>query len=252
MSSVGIIIQARTGSSRLPNKVILPFYKGESIIELMIKRLSVLKNVGLKIILSTSKKKQDDILVKIADDLDINYFRGDENDVLNRFYETSQIFNLTTIVRVCADNPFIDLNGILHLIEMRRKEPNMDYYSFKNQQGLPVIKTHIGLFAELFTFKALSKARELVKNDFYKEHVTNFIYEHTDRFKVYLEKSFNEVYKRNDLRFTIDDSMDFSNLSRVYDYYASNDHNIHETIRFIDSHDEITEIMKIGINKYNK
>ena len=106
MNNLGIIVQARTSSARLPNKVVLPFYRNKSIIEIIIEKL---KKLDLKIYVATSKKKSDDIIEKICNKVRVTCYRGDEHNVLSRFILISEQNNLSHAVRVCCDNPFINI-----------------------------------------------------------------------------------------------------------------------------------------------
>ena len=128
MSNTKIIIQARTGSTRLPRKMILPFYENEGIFSLLLKKLTSAFDKN-DIILATSVNENNDVLVEIAEKYGINYFRGSENDVLQRFIDAAKEFNAENIIRVCADNPFLDIFYIELLIEKFEKF-NCDYLSY--------------------------------------------------------------------------------------------------------------------------
>lgn len=106
MNEAKIIIQARTGSTRLPQKMILPFYESEGIFSLILKRLTSIIDKN-NIILATSTNENNDVLTDIAKEYGVNYFRGSENDVLQRFIDAANEFNAKKIIRVCADNPFL-------------------------------------------------------------------------------------------------------------------------------------------------
>ena len=103
MNNTKIIIQARTGSTRLPQKMILPFYENEGIFSLLLKKLtsSFDKN---DIILATSLNENNDVLVEIAKHHGVNYFRGSENDVLQRFIDAAKEFNAENI-KLLKNNP---------------------------------------------------------------------------------------------------------------------------------------------------
>ena len=112
---LGIIIQARLGSTRLPGKVTLPFYNGKGILELIIDNLSSnFKNTP--IIIATTNRQNDDEIFKLANDKNIKCFRGSENNVLDRFIHAAEYFGLTEIIRVCSDNPFLNISSLKFLI----------------------------------------------------------------------------------------------------------------------------------------
>ena len=104
------IIQCRLGSKRLKKKALLKLGK-HTIFEWVIRRVKKSKQIN-KIVLATSKKKDNEKLILIAKKLKIDFFRGSENNVFSRFYKISKIYKPKFIVRICADNPFIDAKEI--------------------------------------------------------------------------------------------------------------------------------------------
>ena len=128
----GIIIQARLGSTRLPRKMILPFFYNLGILEILIIRLKeVIDENVTPIILATTTNPMDDELQKIGNKHGILTLRGSENDVLGRFIDAAEKHNITNIIRVCADNPLLDLAKLLQLME-RSEKSMVDYCSFFN------------------------------------------------------------------------------------------------------------------------
>ena len=99
------IIQARMGSKRLPGKS-LRSYKNITPLEVLYKRLKKVKEVS-KIIVATTKEKKDDKIVNFCKNLNISYFRGSSNNLLNRYYCAAKKFKSKEIIRLTADNPFI-------------------------------------------------------------------------------------------------------------------------------------------------
>ena len=100
------IIQARYSSSRFPGKI-LKQYEDISYLELLIKRLKKSKYIK-KIIVATTKNPEDKTIQKICDKLKIDFFRGSENDVLDRYFQAAKFFKAQNIVRVTSDCPLID------------------------------------------------------------------------------------------------------------------------------------------------
>src|SRR5260221_13418182 len=105
-SMVDAIIQARINSTRLPGKV-LKIIEGKPLLFYVIERLKKAKKVK-NIILAIPDTKENDILEKFAKENKITYFRGNENDVLSRFYFAAKQFKSKDILRVCADRPLLD------------------------------------------------------------------------------------------------------------------------------------------------
>ena len=104
--NIDIIVEARVDSKRFPKKVIQKINK-KFIIEIMIERLKKIKNFRY-IILATTKKKSDDILIKIAKKNKIKFFRGHSKNVLNRVLNCAKKFKTEIIVEITGDNPLID------------------------------------------------------------------------------------------------------------------------------------------------
>lgn len=243
-------IQARTGSSRLPNKVLLPFYCNKNILEIIIETL---KNnfTSIPIVVCTSLSIEDDRIEETCKEENVACFRGHEENVLKRFIDAAEAYEAKYIIRVCADNPFLNVNFLKQLIQFYRDNPEADYWSFKNSIGIPVIKTHFGFFAEIVSVQALKKVHSLTHNPLYLEHVTNYIYEH-EMFKCNLKFVTSFLENREDLRFTIDDGDDLILMQQLFAYYIQANHNLEQTISFLDQNSALLTQMKININKYSK
>ena len=209
-SKIGIIIQARMGSTRLPNKILLPFYNGKGCLELLIERL--IEHIHIPIIIATSTSENDNEIEQLATRLNVKYFRGDEQDVLKRFIDCAEFYNLETIIRVCSDNPFLDIKSIEKLINSNIE---CDYESFWINNS-PSIKTHFGFWSEKVKKSALLKANALTQNSFYHEHVTNYIYGNPDEFTIYFNEINNQLLAQLPLRLTLDTLVDFNTLSSLY------------------------------------
>jgi spore coat polysaccharide biosynthesis protein SpsF (cytidylyltransferase family) len=244
-NNLAIIIQARLGSTRLPNKMILPFYDNKGIFELIIEKLNkYLPEV--KIILATSDKAENDLIENVAKNNGLDVFRGDENDVLKRFINAAEYFGVSKIIRICADNPFLDVVELQNLVKNGIVDDEVDYISFK-VNNLPSIKTHFGFWAEYVTIEALRKVKLMTSDSFYFEHVTNFIYENPNDFSIkFLDVNSSFIYI-DDVRMTVDTLEDFEMLSEIFTK-LSNEYNgvfgINEILKFLDSNSIYKELMK--------
>ena len=99
------IIQARTGSSRLPGKILLEI-EGKTMLEHMIERVSKSKKLD-KIVIATTNEKNDDAIVSLAKKLNVDYFRGSEEDVLERYYVACYQYKADIVVRLTSDSPLL-------------------------------------------------------------------------------------------------------------------------------------------------
>ena len=252
MNNTKIIIQARTGSTRLPRKMILPFYENEGIFSLLLKKLTSAFDKN-DIILATSTNPNNDILVEIAERYEVNYYRGSENDVLQRFIDAAKEFGAENIIRVCADNPFLDAFYIEQLIEKFEKF-NCDYLSYITSDGTPSIKTHYGFWAEAVKLSALEKVRELTNENLYHEHVTNFIYANRDIFDVNFFEIIPQIDKHKDIRLTIDTQVDFDIQKEIFNKLNNNIPNFTSlnVIDFLEDNLHYLDIMRNEILKNQK
>jgi spore coat polysaccharide biosynthesis protein SpsF len=179
---IGIIIQARMGSTRLPGKVLMKL--GDTpLLEYIIKRLKKFENY-YQIIIATTILKQDDEIETFCKNHNILYYRGSEKNVLERYYICAKNYKLKHIVRLTADNPFVDEEEMNNLIKLHLKT-NADYSrSFSN---LPK-----GIGSEIFTFESLEKSYKYGYKANHLEHVNEYIEENESLFKISELETINE------------------------------------------------------------
>ncbi len=212
MSKIGIIIQARTASTRLPSKVVLPFYQENSILDILLAKIR--KHFSYPLVVATSLNPKDNLIQHICESHQVVCFRGDEHNVLKRFVDCANRFEFTTVIRICADNPFLDMDFMQEIIDAHLTS-KADYTSFCTSEQLPVIKTHYGVFCELVELKALKQVLNNTSEQLYLEHVTNYIYTHPELFKLNLLPipPFLEEVK---MRLTLDSLEDWEILKLLY------------------------------------
>jgi spore coat polysaccharide biosynthesis protein SpsF len=214
---LGIIIQARLGSTRLPRKVLKPFLGKKGILQIIIENI-ILRFNDIPIIVATTDNKNDLEIVKLCETLGVNCYRGSEHDVLNRFIRAAEVFSITKIIRICSDNPFLDLDDLSNLIiEMNKR--SIDYFSYSLSDNTPVIKSHYGFWAEGVSLKALKIAAVRTNETVYLEHVTNYIYTHPEYFSIYLQKVEDSLELFEDIRLTVDTQEDFVIAQAIYSIY---------------------------------
>jgi len=202
------IIQARLNSSRLPSKVMLDL-GGETLLERCFK--SVLKSQKIdKIVVATSNKTQDDIIEDKLKLLNIECYRGDLENVLERFYFTALKYKAKNIIRVTADNPLMDGYIIDKLIDIYKSKKDINYSRFSNAV--------IGLSTEVFTFQALEKAYNSTTDKYDIEHVTPYIKKNDTTYIKDIEKN----YRYPNLSATIDTLDDYIKMQKFYLYCQRN------------------------------
>lgn len=249
--NTGVIIQARTGSTRLPNKILLDFANGKRIIDILLQNLKkALPDVP--VIVATTTNERDEIFAEIAKQNDVFCFRGDEQNVLDRFIQAAEQYKLDVVIRVCSDNPLLDAESIGNLIDAYKKQP-ADYVSFAFPDQLPVIKSHLGLFPELTTLEALKRVNSLTDEKLYHEHVTNYMYAHPEHFGISLLNLPLFLQKRKDIRFTVDTQQDFETMQQLFHLYHDElNGSMEALVKWVDEHPQVYEIMSKNIKENSK
>lgn len=248
---ITIIVQARSGSTRMPNKILLPFFEGKSILNLLIEKLKHVEDT--KVVIATSVNPNCDIIESVAKECGVVCYRGSENDVLQRFIDAAEENETSRIIRVCSDNPFLELASLKALAKKAQEEDDADYISY-DIDGTPSIKTHYGFWAEFVTLDALKRVKAMTADPLYHEHVTNYIYSHPDYFNLKWIKGSEVINTHKNIRLTIDTKEDFCNAQNIY---ADLCHNINyptieDVVKYLDEHKLYYESMKKQIKKNNK
>jgi len=229
---IGLIIQARLGSTRFPGKVLKPFCEG-TVLEYLVRRL---KNAfeGIPIIIATSVEKNDDQIVNLLmSDEKVAVFRGNECDVLDRFVKCAKMYELRKFVRVCADNPFLDIDGLRRLVDIM-SDKDVDYVSYFIED-VPTIKTHFGLWAEGVSLDALERVQRGTSEKKYLEHVTNYIYENSDLFKIERLSIPDWFPKHSPIRMTMDTENDYASLRYVCGQFNCGDVSLQRLVQIVEN-----------------
>lgn len=209
MNKTVAIVQARMGSNRFPGKMLARL--GEyTVLEWVLLRLKKAKSID-EIVLATSKNMRDDPLVGVANPLGIRVFRGDELDVLDRFYNAALFATANVIIRVCADNPFIDATEVDRLVRFY-EDSDCDYAC--NHQSRLNSGYADGFGAEIFGFDLLSDLKKRAIHTAHREHVTSYIWDHFDDYRIGTPSVPHELACPH-YRFDIDTPQDLERLRQV-------------------------------------
>ena len=205
------IIQARTQSKRFPKKILRKINKNYSVIEFLVKRISISKKIN-KIVIATSRNKKDLYLANLMKKNNLNVYRGSEKNVLDRFYKVGIKYNAKYIVRITADCPLIDANLLDNMINIFIKK-KIDFLSNVNPASFPD-----GMDIEIMKMSTLKKAWKNAKLKLEKEHVTKYIYNNKDF------KQYNLPYKSNysHVRLTIDYPEDLMVIKNIVNHFSPN------------------------------
>lgn len=212
------VIQARSGSSRLPNKVFLPL-ADKPLLYRMYERVALSKLKGT-IVIATTTDKADDKIESLCNEFEINCFRGHPTDLLDRHYQAARLYNADAVVKIPSDCPLIDSNIIDKVLQFYLD--NTDKYDFVS--NLHPATYPDGNDVEIMSFAALKNAWENAKLEFEREHTTPYLWENPDKFRIG-----NVVWETGldysmSYRFTIDYDKDYNFIKQVYDeLYPIND-----------------------------
>ncbi len=233
---IGIIIQARMESKRLPGKV----YKkilGKHLLEWVILRSKKSKLVK-KVIVAIPDTKESSILLPLIKKNKVDFYSGSLNNVLNRYIKTAEKFKLDHIVRITADCPLIDPVLIDQIVKK--------YLNHENKLDFIFIKDYpFGTGdIEVVSLKALKKIYRLTKDPFHLEHVISFISEKPDLFKIKVEKAPPKL-SRPDLRVCVDEPPDLVLVKKIFGHFKPREDFITEEIlEYLDKNPAILALNK--------
>lgn len=256
MVNILFLIQARSGSTRFPNKVLQPFYEGDLLIDFVIKRIKLSSYATSKNIwILTTDNPTDYNFAEYLLSKGYNVFRGNEHNVYDRFASFLKQLSVQPdfFFRVCSDNPFIEPQFINGLIDLASNdiENKAHYYSYCDHNKTPAILTHYGFFCELIRCSTFLDAEQCVVSDYDKEHVTPYFYKY-ENFPIKLI-SMPECISNGNYRFTIDTKNDFEIISKVlYELDDKINFSYNETIKIANKNKIIIKQMYDLIERNRK
>jgi spore coat polysaccharide biosynthesis protein SpsF len=236
------IIQARMGSTRLPKKTMMKI-KDKPLLHYTIRQAQSSTKIS-KIIIATTILPEDQEIVDFAKSSNLELFRGDPLDVLDRFYQCAKKYSINNILRITPDNPFVD-PGIIDNVIKKFERGNFDYVSntiskkenIWNQDlnGYPY-----GLAVEAISFRAIEKAWKDSTNPSEREHVTPYIIKNSHIFNLDHIQNFQDF---SDIRLTVDYDEDFELAKKIINHFQSNKiFRIDEIINYIKNNPNLKKI----------
>lgn len=199
------ILQARVSSSRLPGKVMRDLL-GAPMVGRQVERLRRARTIG-QLVLATSIDPSDDVLAQWAHEAGVELHRGSLDDVLDRFVTAARPFRPEHVVRLTADCPLADSAIIDRVVEVHL-DSGADYSSNTLQPTFPD-----GLDVEVMTMAALEAAAHEATAPYQREHVTQFIIRHPERFRLHNVAAERDL---SALRWTVDEPVDFELVEAIY------------------------------------
>lgn len=213
------IIQARWGSTRLKSKLARRL-GGKSLLEWVVRRVTDCERLD-QVVVAVGDGPEDERVVELVPH-DVPVIRGSERDVLDRFVGALDAHPARAVVRICADNPFLDPVLVDRLVTTAAEHPECDYLSYGSRSGRPMILSTVGLFAEWCRGEALREAARLARDPADREHVTRYLYGHPERFRVRL-LPVPAALDRDDLRLTVDIEEDWEHATAILEALGQED-----------------------------
>jgi spore coat polysaccharide biosynthesis protein SpsF len=204
-ANVIAFIQARVSSSRLPGKVLMPIL-AKPMLQHQIERVQLSRMID-KLVVVTSTEPSDDQLIKLLKKINVEFYRGSIDNVLDRFYQAACYFQAKHIVRLTGDCPVIDAKVIDDAINFHLKG-GFDYTSNTLEPTFPD-----GLDVEVLQFSTLENAWKNAKLQSELEHVTSYIYKHPELFSLGNFKCDKDL---SGFRWTVDEMDDFKKIFEIY------------------------------------
>lgn len=228
------MIQARCGSTRLPNKVLMDLC-GKPALQRMIERVQRSRMLD-EVMVVTSIEKNNLPILKLCSDLNVRVGIGSEDDVLDRFYQSAKLLKPKYVIRLTADCPCFDAELLDQaLTEMK---PETDYMGMTSESFAD------GLDLEIMKFDALEKSWKEANHSFEREHITQYILRRPERFK--LQNFESPIGYFGNYRWTVDEPEDFEVVKRIYEYFEMEMKNVSfgykDILDYLKYHPEIMEL----------
>lgn len=229
-----VMIQARCGSTRLPNKVLKELC-GKKLLQRMIERVQKSKMVD-EVMVVTSIEKNNLPIIKLCSELGVRVGIGSEEDVLDRYYQTAKLLKPEYVIRLTADCPCFDA-GLLDdaLMQLRQDTDYMGMLSHTFADGLDI---------QIISFKALEKSWREAVHSFEREHVTQYVIRHPEIFK--LQDFVSPIGDFGNHRWTVDEPEDFKVINHIYNYFINErqieDFDYKDILEYLESHPDVMNI----------
>ena len=245
MEKIVATIEARMTSSRLPGKVLLEA-AGISMLEHLVHRLRAVKSID-QIVLATTVNNEDLPLIKLAKNLNISYFCGSEEDVMQRVIGAAKSVNADVIVEITGDCPIIDPEIVEQTIRMF-KAHKVDYVSNALMRSYPD-----GMDTQVFRLDTLKRSAAMTNDPLDREHVTLHIRKNPKLFTHVHLIAPPEIHWP-ELGLTLDELSDYKLLKKIIEYFAQIDNPLFsciDVVRLLRQHPEYVQINKDVIRKEN-
>ena len=210
------------GSTRLPGKVMMKI-REKPLLYYVINQVKHSKKLD-DFVIATTTLKEDKQIVHYIESLKENFFRGSPENVLDRYYQCAKKYKADVIVRVTSDCPLIDPEIIDKCIS-KFESGNFDYLSntIKKENGIWSYHHNgfpVGIAVEVFTFNALTKALKEAKKPSEKEHVSPYIVNNSNLFKL---GTIQNDENQSEIRLTVDHKIDFDLVKIIIEHFKEDE-----------------------------
>lgn len=246
MAKTAIVIQARMGSTRLPNKVLIPL-SGTPMLAWVTRRLKQCTRAD-SLLVATSTAESDNAIEAFCKDHGCSCFRGAEDDVLSRFLGAAHWIGAETVVRVTADCPLISPEIADRAISFF-SDSGLDYTGCVHVRSFPR-----GLDVEIIRIAALERADREGRERRHREHVTPYIYENPDKFSIDAFRADGEWF-REDLRFCVDSEQDLEVMEEIIKGVGLKeveDLSVLDIIRYVNTRSDLLEKMHTAEHRHHE
>lgn len=236
------IAQGRSGSQRLPRKILMPI-EGEPMMARVIERLRRAKKLT-DVVVATTTDANDDAVEELATQRGWNLYRGSHLDVLDRYYQAAVKYQADVVVRITCDCPLIDPDVVDRVVaEFESRLPEIDYVSnVVEPRTFPR-----GLDTEVFSFAALERSWKEGQAAPHREHVTPYIYQNPQLFRMGAVRNETDcsVY-----RWTVDTTEDMELVRRIYGHFKHDHFTWLEALELIRQNPDWSEINRDIVQKH--
>ena len=228
------IIQARMGSTRLPGKV-LKDLAGEPMLTRVVHRTCRAKTLD-KVVVATTTQPTDDVIVQLCETQGWDYFRGSEEDVLDRYYRAALAYAAEVVVRITSDCPLIEPEVIDEVVqEFLERQPHVDYAC----THLPQRTFPLGVDLQVMRFDALERAWREDQNPARREHVVSYFDYKQELFCIHSVTSATDY---SYMRWTVDWPEDLAFVRQIFDHFGHDHFSWHDVLAVLEKYPEWLEI----------
>jgi spore coat polysaccharide biosynthesis protein SpsF len=230
---VGAVIQARMGSTRLPGKALIDL-DGLSMLARVVDRTRRARTVD-RVIVATTTKRQDDCLVEHARGLSVDVYRGDEDDVLDRYYQAAMHHGLDIVVRITADCPLLDPGLADDVVRLLLDgAPRVDYAANTITRTYPR-----GLDVEAVPITTLERVWREATSEHERAHVFPYVYEHPEKFSI---AGVADTVDRSGMRWTVDTEEDLAFVRAVCRVLGRREFSWTDVLKVLDANPDLLQI----------